>query len=139
MTLTTTNPFFAQCLHASALHARIQLALDDDLGSFHGLSYADFRLLRQLADAPGQQLALADLVPCLGLPLSAVLRQVLPLEKTGLLARDPAPDAAGARRVRLRPAARQLLAQATETAQARCAQLCEPDAPADALASAGAA
>ncbi len=121
---TTTS--FAQCLHISALHARIQYALDDELGTHHGLSYADYLLLRALEQSGDSPMAMTDLVPCLGVPLSAVVRQILPLEKTGLVQRQGADGAPGRRTVRLRPAARQVLVNATETAQAVCRTLALP-------------
>jgi DNA-binding MarR family transcriptional regulator len=108
------------------LHARIQLALDDELGTAHGLSYADFRLLRHIAAAPGQGVALTDLVPCLGVPMSSVLRQILPMEKTGLLVRGARTGAAGGRTIGLRSAARPVLLAAIETAQYVCCQLALP-------------
>lgn len=122
-TTTTTSSAFDQCLHISAAHARIQLALDEELGTFHGLSYADFLLLHRLSDAPQQQLPMTELAPHLGVRPSAVVRQVLPLEKIGLLERAAQPDARGRRQVRLRPAGRQVLAGATESALAMCHQL----------------
>ncbi|MCZ4315425.1 MarR family transcriptional regulator [Comamonadaceae bacterium G21597-S1] len=123
----TTTTSFSQCLHISALHARIQYALDDELGTYHGLSYADYLLLRALEQSGDTPMAMADLVPCLGVPLSAVVRQILPLEKTGLVQRQGADGAPGRRTVRLRPAARQVLVNATETAQAVCRGLVLPD------------
>lgn len=122
MTTTTPSSTLEQCLHISAAHARIQLALDEELGTFHGLSYIDFLLLHRLADAPQQQLAMVELAPHLGVRPSAVVRQILPLEKIGLLAREPQADARGRRLIRLRPAGRQVLAGATESAQAMCRQ-----------------
>ena len=126
MTMTTTTSL-AQCLHISALHARIRFALDDVLGTYHGLSYADYRLLRALAQCGESPMAMADLAPCLGVPLSAVVRQILPLEKTGLVQRQGADGAPGRGTVRLRPAARQVLVNATETAQDVCRRLALPD------------
>ncbi len=118
---------FEQCLQISAMHARIQFELDDALGTHHGLSYADFLLLRQIDTAGERPVAMADLVPCLGVPLSSVLRRILPLEKTGLLQRQAPDGAQGQRTVRLLAAARQVLANANETAQAVCCRLALPD------------
>lgn len=121
--MPNTTSSFEQCLRISAAHSRIQLALDEELGTFHGLSYADFMLLHRLADAPQQQLPLVELAPQLGVRPSAMVRQILPLEKIGLLARDTPANGQGRRQVRLRPAGRQVLAGATETARALCGQL----------------
>jgi DNA-binding MarR family transcriptional regulator len=123
MHTTTAMSAFDQCLNISAAHARIQHVLDDALGTFHGLSYADFMLLHRLADAPHDSMTMVDLAPHLGLRPSAVVRQVLPLEKIGLVLRGPQSGAPGRRQVTLRPAGRQALAAATETARALCQQL----------------
>lgn len=102
------------CMQISLGHASLQLKLDDALGTWHGMGLDDFMLLRQLARAPGGRLPLADLVRPLGLRPSAVMRQLVPLEKTGRIQREPG------RQVLLRPAGRAQLAEATETAAAIC-------------------
>jgi DNA-binding IclR family transcriptional regulator len=102
------------CMQVSLGHASLQLKLDDALGTWHGMGLDDFMLLRQLAQAPGGRLPLADLVRPLGLRPSAVMRQLVPLEKTGRIQREPG------RYVLLRPAGRSQLAEATETASAIC-------------------
>lgn len=102
------------CMQVSHAHASLQLKLDDALGTWHGLGLEDFLLLRQLAQAPDGRLRVAALVRPLGLRPSAVMRKLLPLEKTGLLARE-----AGGQ-VLLRPAGRALVGEAAETAAAIC-------------------
>lgn len=102
------------CMQVSLGHASLQLKLDDALGTWHGMGLDDFRLLRQLAQAPDGRLPLADLVRPLGLRPSAVMRQLVPLEKTGRIQRE------AGRQVLLRPAGRAQLAEATETAAAIC-------------------
>lgn len=112
-----------QCLRISAAHARLQLVLDEELGTHHGLSYADFLLLHRLASAPEQRLPMAELAPALGLRPSALLRQILPLEKTGLLGRDAETMQRGRRDVVLRAASRQIVTNAFDTAQSVCKRL----------------
>lgn len=102
------------CMQVSLGHASLQLKLDDALGTWHGMGLDDFRLLRQLAQAPDGRLPLAELVRPLGLRPSAVMRQLVPMEKTGRIQREPG------RQVLLRPAGRAQLAEATETAAAIC-------------------
>ncbi|MDC8773544.1 MarR family winged helix-turn-helix transcriptional regulator [Roseateles albus] len=109
------------CLQITQAHACIQLNLDEALGWAHGMAYQDFVLLTHIAQSPQQRLTAADLMRPMGLPLSALVRLVLPLEKTGLLHRDPIPDADGKRYVTLRPAGQTHLRNATVTAQAACA------------------
>ena len=115
------------CLAISRAHASLNLKLDDELGTFHGLAFADFSLL-QLLSLGGGRLPVAELVRPLGMRLSAVTRQLVTLEKTGLVQRET--DAGGRREAVLRPAGRALLQAATQTAEAVCA---------DALRSLGAA
>lgn len=102
------------CMQVSLGHASLQLKLDDALGTWHGMGLDDFMLLRLLAQAPGGRLPLADLVRPLGLRPSAVMRQLVPLEKTGRIQREPG------RQVLLRPAGRAQLLEAEETAAAIC-------------------
>ncbi len=107
------------CLRVSLAHARLSLELDDELGTHHGLSWADFIVLRQLTQAPGGCLPVADLARPLGLRRSAVVRMLLPLEKTGLLQRETCAGS-GVRRVAVRPAGRRVLQEALVTAEQVC-------------------
>lgn len=102
------------CLGISLAHARLQRVLDDALGTWHGIGHADFILLHTLARAEGGRLPTAALVGPLGVPVSAVVRRLIPLEKTGHILR-----AAG--HVTLRPAGRAVLGEASTTAGALCA------------------
>jgi DNA-binding MarR family transcriptional regulator len=104
------------CLCISLAHASLTLKLDDVLGTFHGLSLNDFILLRLLSQAEGGRLPLAALMRPLGVRMSAVVRQIAPLEKTGQLQREPG------RMVALRPAGRVQMAEAASSAEAVCAQ-----------------
>jgi DNA-binding MarR family transcriptional regulator len=103
------------CMRISLAHASLTLKLDDVLGTFHGLSLNDFILLRLLSQAEGGRLPLAGLMRPLGVRMSAVLRQLAPLEKTGYLQREPG------RMVALRPAGRAQVAEAASSAAVVCA------------------
>jgi predicted transcriptional regulator len=94
-------------------HARQQQRLDEHLGMWHGIGQMDFLLLDALSRSPHGRLATLALAKQLHCPPSALVRQLLPLERTGLLARE-----AGA--VQLRPAGRQLHAEASQTVGAVC-------------------
>ena len=94
-------------------HARQQQRLEEHLGMWHGIGQADFLLLDALAQAPHGRLATLALAKLLHCPPSALVRQLLPLEKTGLLARET-----GA--VQVRAAGRQLHAEASQTVGAVC-------------------
>jgi DNA-binding MarR family transcriptional regulator len=107
-------------LRLHAAHAGLTLLLDEELGTHHGLALADFVLLGLLAGSAAGRLPMNALRRPSGLQGSALLRRVLPLEKVGLVERQV--DAAGERALVLRPAGRQLCAEARETAAALCAQ-----------------
>lgn len=107
------------CVDRHLAHAAFVFMLDDELGTHHGLSWADFVLLTVL-DAAGGAAPATALARTLRMPASQLLLRLLPLEKTGLVER--AADADGKRRVTLRPQGRRLLHEARDTAAAACAR-----------------
>ncbi|TWV39867.1 MarR family transcriptional regulator [Streptomyces misionensis] len=86
-------------LDAALRLMRAQAALvrrfDARLGGLHGVSLADFTLLLRLAQAPGGRMRRVDLAEALGLTASGVTRALAPLERIGLVSREP--DARDAR------------------------------------------
>lgn len=69
--------------------ARTQLARDVDHPlSAHGISLADLAILRELRRAPAQKLRRSELAQRLGITPSGIARQVAPLERIGLVARE---------------------------------------------------
>ncbi len=120
-----TNLGFCLALHRA--HASLQLKLDDELGLYHGISFNDFALLNLLALADGGRVSIAELVRPMGQPQSSVLRQLIVLEKIGLVVRD---GANGDRQAVLRPAGRALVNAARETADSICTEAVESIAPA---------
>jgi DNA-binding MarR family transcriptional regulator len=109
------------CVRISRAHASLTLKLDDELGTYHGLSLADFILLRLLSMAEDGRMSAADLVRPLGLQLSGVMREVVRLERIGLVQRETSlVDAT--RTVALRPAGRRVLGEALATAESVCAE-----------------
>lgn len=60
---------------------RLERSLDGQLSSVRGISFAEFRLLRALADAPESQASRVDLAASVGLTASGVTRALQPLEK----------------------------------------------------------
>lgn len=108
------------CLDRHLEHAALVFRLDDELGTHHGLWWADFVLLTVL-DAAGGAAPATALARTLRTPASHLLRRLLPLEKTGVVER--AADGDGKRRVTLRPHGRQLLTEARSTAATACALL----------------
>ncbi len=101
-------------LALSGAHATIVKALDRRLGG-HGLSYAEVRLLSALAVQPAKTLRAGELAHELGLSASGVTRAILPLEKRGIVAREPDPNDARASRIRLSEAGARLHSEASQT------------------------
>ncbi|MEW2268998.1 MarR family winged helix-turn-helix transcriptional regulator [Streptomyces griseofuscus] len=115
----------SDALDAALRLVRVQAALvrrfDARLGGLHGVSLADFTLLLRLGQAPGGRMRRVDLAEALGLTASGVTRALAPLERIGLVTREPdARDArvayaslTGTGRARLK----EMLATAEETAE----------------------
>jgi DNA-binding MarR family transcriptional regulator len=64
---------------------RLERRLDSSLGSIRGISLAEYRLLRALADAPSSQASRVDLAQAVGLTPSGVTRALRPMEKLGIV------------------------------------------------------
>lgn len=77
------------CLRLTRAYATLTRRLDNALSRLHGLSFGDFMILYYLDRAPGGRLRRVDLAERLGLTASGVTRSLLPLEKLGLVARQP--------------------------------------------------
>ncbi|MBA9048536.1 MULTISPECIES: MarR family winged helix-turn-helix transcriptional regulator [Streptomyces] len=115
----------SDALDAALRLVRAQAALvrrfDARLGGLHGVSLADFTLLLRLGQAPGGRMRRVDLAEALGLTASGVTRALVPLERIGLVTREPdVRDArvayaslTGTGRARLK----EMLATAEETAE----------------------
>lgn len=109
------------CLAVSRAHASLNLKLQDNLGAFHGLDYEDFRLLHLLLRADGGRVPMTGLSRALGLPMSALLRKMVLLEKTGLAERTAGANEDNRRHATLRPGGRKLMQAAVTTVEAICA------------------
>lgn len=107
------------CLALHRANASLQLKLDDELGTYHGIGFNDLALLNLLAQASQGRMKVSELVQPLGQPPSAVLRQLIVLEKIGLVERV---GTAGSRQATLRPAGRARVNEARETADRVCAE-----------------
>jgi DNA-binding MarR family transcriptional regulator len=86
-----TDPATDFCLRLSRAATAMTRRFDSGLGSHHGISFADYQLLRQLARAPEGRLRRGELAERLGLTASGVTRSLLPLEKIGLVGRQSDP------------------------------------------------
>ena len=111
------------CLRLARAHATIIRRLDTVLGGHHGLSFGDFMLLHHLSKAPGGRLRRVDLADRQGLTASGVTRTLLPLEKTGLIARMADERDARVGFAAITPAGHNLLDNAMLTARETCAEL----------------
>lgn len=89
------SPSLDFCLRLAKVHAALVRRFDGAIGTIHGLSFADFQILLYLSRAPGSKLRRVDLAVELGLTASAVTRTLIPLERIGLVTRQP--DARDAR------------------------------------------
>jgi len=111
------------CLRLARAHATIIRRLDAVLGGHHGLSFGDFMLLHHLSKAPGGRLRRVDLAERQGLTASGVTRTLLPMEKTGLVARMADERDARVGFAAITPAGHNLLDNAMLTARETCAEL----------------
>jgi len=69
----------------AAASRRLENRLDSSLGAIRGISLAEYRLLRALADAPGAWASRVDLAQVVGLTPSGVTRALRPMEKLGFV------------------------------------------------------
>lgn len=79
------------CLRLARAATAMTRRFDSGLGNHHGISFADYQLLRHLTRAPGGKLRRVDLAERVGLTASGVTRSLLPLEKIGLVGRQSDP------------------------------------------------
>jgi DNA-binding MarR family transcriptional regulator len=101
------------CLRLARAHAVLIRRFDSALGNHHGISFGDFQVLNHLSRAPGGRLRRVDLAERLGLTASGVTRTLLPLEKIGLVTRQPDPRDARVGYAAVTPTGEELLANAT--------------------------
>jgi DNA-binding MarR family transcriptional regulator len=79
------------CLRLTRAYATLTRRLDNALSNLHGLSFSDFMILYYLGRAPEFRLRRVDLAERLGVTASGVTRSLLPMEKLGLVSRQPDP------------------------------------------------
>jgi DNA-binding MarR family transcriptional regulator len=111
------NPSRVFCLRLTRAYATLTRRLDNALSNVHGLSFGDFMILYHLDRAPGTRLRRIDLAERLGLTASGVTRTLLPLEKLGLVGRQPDPRDARVGYALLTDAGQQLLRYALVSVQ----------------------
>lgn len=82
------SPSLGVCLAVVRAQAALLRRFDGRLGSWHGISFAEFAILLELSRAPASRLRRVDLATAVGLTPSAVTRALIPLEKIGLIRRQ---------------------------------------------------
>lgn len=117
MDIISLSPSLEFCLALAKVHTRLARRFDGRLGSWHGISFADFVLLLHLSRAPGSRLRRVDLATELGLTGSAVTRALIPLEKIGLVTREPDPRDARVGYAVLSPSGQRIVREALESAE----------------------
>ena len=92
---------------------RLERHMDSGLGSIRGISLAEYRLLRALADAPGAQASRIDLARAVGLTPSGITRALRPMEKLGVVSTIKSKRDARLAIAALTPAGRELVGDAS--------------------------
>ena len=123
MKLKQQNTALDICLRLARAQAVLIRRMDNALGSVHGLSFSDFQILLYLQRSPEGQLRRVDLAERLVLTASGVTRQLLPLEKTGLVSRQTNPRDARVGYAQITASGTKLLTHANKTAELVCAEL----------------
>lgn len=124
----------AFCLRLARAYANLTRRLDGRLSGLHGLSFGDFMVLYYLRHADGMRLRRIDLAERMGLTASGVTRTLLPLEKIGLVARQPDPRDARVGYATLTETGQRLFADALATAENLCQDITRA-MPADSMIS----
>jgi DNA-binding MarR family transcriptional regulator len=96
---------------------RVARDVDAGLGAHHGVGLNDLALLVLLGEAPDGKLRRVELAHALGVTTSGVARQLAPLERIGLVDREPSPGDARLALVVLTETGRRIAGEASETAE----------------------
>lgn len=96
---------------------RLEHSLDASLSSVRGISFAEYRLLRALADAPSSTASRAELARTIGRTPSGVTRALRPLEKIGVVKTKPGKRDARLALAALTRAGQEMVADATSVVE----------------------
>ena len=91
----------------------LERRLDSSLGAIRGISFAEYRLLKALADAPSSRASRVDLAQAVGMTPSGVTRALRPMEKMGVVSTLKSKRDARLAIAALTPAGREILDDAT--------------------------
>ena len=92
MATTDTTTALSTVLQLAYARTVVVRDVDASLEGHHGLGLNDLALLLELHSAPNGRLRRLDLADRLGITPSGVARQLAPLERRGLVGREPHPD-----------------------------------------------
>jgi DNA-binding MarR family transcriptional regulator len=104
------------CLHLLRAQARLVRRFEVEFGDAHGLGLADPPLLVELDRAPDGRLRRIDLAERMASTAAGVTRMLVPLERIGLVTREPNPSDPRAAWTALTPAGQERVAEALVTA-----------------------
>ncbi len=85
---TTTTTSLTTVLDLALARTLVLRDVDASVGGHHGLSLSDLAILLELQAAPGQRLRRVELANSLGITPSGLARQLAPLERIGVVARE---------------------------------------------------
>lgn len=111
-----TNERISLVLDLALARTLVVRDVDNALGAHHGLGLSDLAVLLELQAAPQGRMRRVELAGRLGVTTSGVARQLSPLERRGIVARESNPADARLALVVLTEAGAKLLEQALETA-----------------------
>jgi DNA-binding MarR family transcriptional regulator len=112
----TVNDALETSLRLVRAQAALVKRFDARLSALHGVSFADLAVLRCLGQAEGGRMRRVDLALALGLSASGVTRGLIPLERIGLVVREPDPRDARVAYAALTPTGRERLEEMERTA-----------------------
>ena len=115
------NPTFIATLNLLRANALMEERFAGELASVHGIDINEALLLMHLERAPLNRLSRIDLAKRLHLSPSTVTRMAMPMEKTGLVARQPDPRDARLAYVVLTKAGLKLVKEVRATLESRSA------------------
>ena len=114
---------FTTVINLLRAQALVQDRFSGELGSVHGLALNEALLLMHLEQAPLRRLTRVDLAKRLHASPSTVTRMAMPMEKTGLVARQSDPRDARLAYVALTEAGLTLVGEVRKTLERRSAEL----------------
>jgi DNA-binding MarR family transcriptional regulator len=112
-----TDTALSTVLDLSRARTLILRDVDAAIGMHHGIGLSDLGLLLELEAAPDHRMRRVDLAHRLGITTSGVARQLAPLERIGLVGREPSPGDARLVLVVLTEAGLRVAGEASPTAE----------------------